>query len=275
VLNPVALLVPAAFVLFGAFIAAQARQPYRRYRTVADVLATPEGLEAAGEVSLLRGPVSVTDPAEPAREPPDGEGDGGPPPALWAWRVRRERSGGEGPSRWQTVDGGLAVGAFSVREDWERVRVDGDWLTDALADELGDPPDPFDADPLYFGDPERDVPLGELNFLNRVLERVGLAGDGGVLSNVEASVSVGGETTSPDRYQWTTVRDGDELVVRGELAEAGDGLVLRGTPATQLVVATGDLDAKADRLRSRARRQVGFGVVVAALGVAAVAAALL
>ncbi|MXR22446.1 hypothetical protein GRX66_18345, partial [Halobacterium sp. PCN9] len=39
--NPVALLVPAAFVLFGAFVASQARQPYRRYRTVADVLATP------------------------------------------------------------------------------------------------------------------------------------------------------------------------------------------------------------------------------------------
>jgi hypothetical protein len=264
------LVVGAVLGLFGLGISAQARKPYSRRMTITEIMSAPEGVQEPGETTILRGPVEVTDPAKPERPPPEEVAEKVTSPALWAWRVRHQEKGGRS-THWETIESGLEIGDFTVQQDWDHVRVDSNWLADEIENTSTQTSDPFEMANLYLGEPESDVPLGELNPLNKLLERLGLTGDGGIITNAEAQVSFGGETTSPDRYQSTIIQDGDELLLRGELTETADGLVLQGTDETPLVIATGDLEQKAQRLRSKALQQGGFGLLLVLLAVATVA----
>lgn len=277
------------FALIGVAVASGARSPSDRYRTLKDLMAADDEPPESGTETTVRGPVDVIEPATPSRDPssfPEADapesataelaalGDGDPP-ALWAWRVREQvDTGGQGAdNRWRTVESGLAVGEFAVRESWERVGVDADAV--AAGPDGDGVEDPLDAGHLFLGDPDVDVPLSEQGPLTRFLERVGIAGEGGRLSDWEFSVSLGRTTLTPDHYQAVVVREGEDLVAHGELVETAGGQELRGTDDSPPVLARGDLDEKLDRMRSRARVQVGaggflvlVGVGVAALGVA-------
>ncbi len=265
-----ATLVPAVvFVLIGAFVVTGARTTYDRYRTLTDVAADTNGLEGTEEETTVRGPLEVTDPATPDRPFP-GDLEDDRPPALWAWRVRRKvRKSGSGSGskyRWKTVESGLAVGEFAVRQDWNHVRIDAASLTEGEGGLLEGPGDPFDATSLYLGEPKIDHPLGELDPVNKRLEKWGLTGENGLFSNLEVTFSFGRKTSTPDRYQATIVRQGEEVVARGELIETDDGPVLRGSEDDPLVLATGDLEERASQLRTTALRNGAVGVVLVLLG---------
>ncbi|WP_226039681.1 hypothetical protein [Natrinema sp. DC36] len=261
----VALVFAGIFILFGGVVLSRAGELSDRSETISELAsAGDERVEPGGEATVS-GPVHVLEPASPARTGP--ESNGGDAPALWAWRVRQKENAPNG-SRWRTAESELAVGEFAVDHSWDRVRVDATTLaTDADGD-------PFDSPELFLGDPETESYLGDLGPVNRFFERTGLAGEDGVVSDLEFNVSVGGKTTMPDKYQATVVRDGDELVVQGELTETADGYVLRGTDETPLVIATGSLEDQREQVRSSVRLRragggvfVGIGLLVAVLAV--------
>jgi hypothetical protein len=261
----IALVVGGVFLLVGGVVLSRASELGGRRETIGELAsAVDERIEPGGEVTI-GGPVHVLEPASPTRTGPDPTG--GDSAALWAWRVRRKENTGNG-SRWRTAESELAVGEFAVDHSWDRVRVDATTLATDADD------DPFDSPGLFLGDPDTESYLGDLGPVNRFLERTGLAGEDGVVSDLEFTVSVGGKTTMPDKYQATVVRDGDELVVRGELTETADGYLLRGTEETPLVVATGSLEEQQEQVHSEVRlRQaaggvlVGLGLFVAVIGV--------
>lgn len=143
---------------------------------------------------------------------------------------------------------------------------DGDWLLNGRDGRQID--DPFDSSSLYLGEPEESVLLGELDPLSRFLKRIGLTGDDGVLSGWEFTISIGRETMTPDRYQATVVREDDELLVRGTLVETADGFAIRGTEQTPLLFATGCLEEKGKRFRTKALRRGVFGLGLILVGVA-------
>ncbi|QRV17167.1 hypothetical protein JMJ58_09970 [Haloterrigena salifodinae] len=258
------LAVAAGFMLFGWMALSSARELSGRQTTIDELESTDEGrLEPGGEATIS-GPVSVVEPASPERTGPESNGTDGA--ALWAWRHRR-KEGGESTNGWETVESELAVGEFTVDHGWDRVRVDAEALS-ARVD------DPFDSSQLFLDEPETDVYLGELDPVNKFLERRGFADEGGIIGDVEVSISAGGKTTMPDKYQATVVRDGDELIVRGDLTETADGYVLRGSDETPLSIAAGDLQSQEDQLRSEVRMRkavsgvfFGLGVFVAILAV--------
>ncbi|ELY65933.1 hypothetical protein [Natrinema versiforme] len=261
----IAVAVAGVFLLFGGIILSRAGELGGRRETIDELAsAGDERVEPGGEATLS-GPVHVREPASPRRTGPEPSEGGSP--AIWAWRVRQKENAGNG-TRWKTADAELAVGEFAVDHSWDRVRVDAT----TLAVQEGD--DPFDSPGLFLGEPETESYLGDLGPVNRFLERTGLAGEDGVVSDLEFTVSVGGETTMPDKYQATVVREGDELVVRGELTETPDGYVLRGTDETPLVIAAGSLEDQREQVRSSVRLRkaaggllVSLGLVVAVLGV--------
>ena len=257
--------VAAACVALGVATAARARRPYERYSTITEITADVESDGGSSGGTTIRGPVHVTDPATPERAPPESADETGAAPALWAWRVRRKfKAGGSkaGSFDWKTVEGGLSVGEFAVERDRERVRV----AADPHALDPDETDDPFDSPRLFLDGPETDVPLGELDPVNKLLERLGLADEGGIVGDAEVTLSVGRNTSTPDRYQASVIREGDELLVRGELAETADGPVLRGTEETPLTIAAGDLEEKGERLRSAAFKHVAFGLALVGVG---------
>src|SRR6056297_228869 len=230
--EPVAVLVGSVFVLVGGIVVQNARTTYDRYETADDLTdASDDGVNETGPTTV-RGRVRVRSPANPDREPPDESVQGEGQPALWAWRVRRRvNEGGEyGGNGWKTIDGGLAVGEFVISHEWDEVRVR---MADVAADQIDDP---FDSASLYLDEPETEVYLGDLDPINRLFEKWGLAGPDGIVSDLEFNVSIGRKTTMPDRYQATVVEDGDELLVRGELQETTEGPIVRGTDDTPLLL---------------------------------------
>ena len=252
-------------VALGVATVARARKPYERYSTITDLTADVDGDEGAGGSTTVRGPVAVTDPATPERTPPEPVDETSAAPALWAWRIRRKfKASGStaGSFNWKTVEGGLSVGVFAVERDRERVRV----IADSLELDPDETDDPFDSQRLFLDGPETDVPLGELDPVNKLLERLGLADEGGIVGGMEVTLSVGRNTSTPDRYQSSVIREGDELLVRGELTETADGPVLQGTEATPLTIAAGDLEEKGERLRSTAFKHVAFGLALVGVG---------
>ncbi|MDF9747195.1 hypothetical protein [Natrinema salsiterrestre] len=261
----IALVVGGVFLLIGGVVLSRASELGDRRETIGELAAAgDERVEPGGEATIS-GPIRVLEPSSPTRTGPDP--NGGDSAALWAWRVRRKENTGNG-SRWRTSESELAVGEFAVDHSWDRVRVDATTLATDADD------DPFDSPELFLGDPDTESYLGDLGPVNRFFERTGLAGEGGIVSDLEFNVSVGGKTSMPDKYQATVVRDGDELVVRGELIETGDGYVLRGTEETPLVVAAGSLEDQRKQVRSEVRLRraaggflVGLGLLVAVLGV--------
>ncbi|QCC59014.1 hypothetical protein NP511_11220 [Natrinema thermotolerans] len=260
-----ALVIAGIFLLFGGVTLSRAGELDDRSETIGELAsASDERVEPGGEATIS-GPVHVLESASPTRTGP--EPNGGESAALWAWRVRQKENTGNG-SRWRTAESELAIGEFAVDQGWDRVRVDATTLaTDADGD-------PFDSPGLFLGDPETESYLGDLDPVNRFLERTGLASEDGVVSDLEFNVSVGGKTTMPDKYQATVVRDGDELVVRGELIETADGYALRGTDETPLAIAAGSLEDQREQVRSSVRLRraaggvfVGVGLLVAVLAV--------
>ncbi|MCU4744348.1 hypothetical protein OB955_23870 [Halobacteria archaeon AArc-m2/3/4] len=267
------LIVAGVFAAFGLHVARSSRSTRERARTAEQLHEHADKLEDGGEGTTAHGPVTVSEPGLPDRMPPaDADANGGDP-ALWAWRVREKRSKNQGGSTWRTTESGLAVGSFSLRQDWQDVTVDGDSLADDAVGVLQGQADPFEAPNCYLGDPEIDEYLGELDPVNKRLEQWGLTGEDGLVSGVEFTISSGRKTMTPDRYQATVVREGDELLVRGELDESGEGSILRGTEEVPMVVAVGDLERRADRIRTKAKRELatGIGIVIVALVIAAVA----
>ena len=113
--------------------------------------------------------------------------------------------------------------------------------------------------------------LGDLDPINRFLERTGLAGPDGVVSDVEVSISVGRQTSMPDRYEATVLGAGDDLLVSGELNEMGDERTIGETDDTPLVLASGDLAQQASTLRSSARRMGAVSALFVVAGAAVIA----
>ena len=237
--------------LLGGLLLSYARRRRERAQQLSG-LVTDGGSQTETGVRTVSGPVEVDSPATPQRRPPEHyDGAESADPALWAWRIRREQA--SGGDHWETVESGLAVGTFDIRDDWDRVRLDAE----SLASETRE--DPFTADDLFLGEPAFECYVEERDGL---LEAV--SGDYGPVEDVEVSISVGSETTTPDKYQATVIRDGDELLARGRVAD-GDPPVLRGDVA----VGVGDLQSRAEKLFSSARRWGAAGAGVIALGIAA------
>lgn len=273
------LLVFAVIVaLFGVFLFGDARKAFNRYARISTLADDRNELHDDEGTTTVRGPVTVSKPAVPDRAPPADADSTDGQPALWAWRIRRKErrgSGKRGRTRWRTVEGGLAVGEFAIRESGEDVRVDAESMQSNDTGLLDGGFDPFEASNLYLGDPEEEIPLGELDPINRRLERWGLTGEDGLLSGWEVTMSIGRQTMTPDRYQATIVREGQELLVHGELDETDETPVLRGTAETPLVVALGDLEETAGRIRSDARKKAAIGVGVLAIAIVIAAAGVL
>jgi len=256
-----ALIIAGIVALFGVLTINSARSTRERARTAEEVGSHADQLRDDGSGTTVRGPVSVSKPGLPDRTPPAEADTNDGDPALWAWRVREKvnRGGNRSGTKWRTADSGIAVGEFSISQEWEDVSIDPDTLGDPDVGVLGGNADPFEAPNCYLGEPEEDVLLGELDPINKRLRKWGLTGDDGVLSGFEFTISSGRKTMNPDRYQATIVRDGDELLVRGELDESGDELVLRGTEAVPMLVAVGDLKQRASNSDSVRERKQPLG----------------
>lgn len=234
--------------LLGGLLLSYARRRRKRAQALSR-LVTDGGSSTTDGARTINGPVEVDSPAEPQRRPPDHhDSDESADPALWAWRIQREKT--TGGDHWETVESGLAVGEFAVRDEWDRVRID--------AESLGEVDDPFSDDRLFLGEPETEVYVEERD---GILEAV--SGDYGPVKDVEVSVSIGSETTTPNKYQATVVRAGDELLARGR-AEGHEPPTLRG----DVEVGIGDLQTRAEGLFSSARRWGLAGAAVLLLGVA-------
>lgn len=261
------LLIVAVSTVIGGLILSSARGHRDRARRLSE-LAGDGGTartDAGATVETVEGPVGVDSPAEPERRPPahyDPDDPADAAPALWAWRVRRERDTDAG-SNWVTVESGLAVGEWTIREDWEHVRVDAERLVD-------DVDDPFAAERLFLGDPEIDVYVEERDGL---LDKLG--GDYGPLEDVEISVGVGTRTTTPNKYQATVIREGDAVLARGHRDERDGEEVLHGGAEGELELAVGALGDRAERLSRAARTRAIVGASVLLLGVGGAAASLL
>lgn len=259
------LLIVAVSALIGGLILSSARSRRDRARRLSELASDGEPeRETESDVETVEGPVGVDAPADPERRPPAHHRPENPDaaPALWAWRVRRERSGDHG-SYWETIESGLAVGEWTIRDEWAHVRVDAERLVD-------DVDDPFAAERLFLGDPEIDVHVEERDGL---LDRLG--GDYGPLEDVEISVGVGGETTTPNKYQATAIREGEAVLARGHLEERDGEQVLHGGDAGGLELAVGALGDRAERLSRAARNRAVVGASVLLLGVAAAVVSLL
>lgn len=260
------LLIVVVSALIGGLILSSARHRRDRARRLSE-LASDGGTarQAAGApVETVEGPVAVDAPAEPERRPPEHHRPDDPDaaaPALWAWRVQRERDT-DGASNWKTIESGIAVGEWTIRDEWEHVRVDAGGLPD---DE-----DPFATDRLFLGDPEIDVYVEERDGL---LDTLG--GDYGPLEDVEISVGVGGKTTTPNKYQATVIREGEAVLARGHLDQRDDGAVLDGGDEGALELGVGALGDRAERLSRAARTRAIVGASVLLLGVGGAAASLL
>ena len=267
------LIVAGVFAAFGLQIARSSRATRKRAQTADDLHAHADRLDDDGEGTTVRGPVTVSEPGLPDRTPPAEADANDGDPALWAWRVRQKRSRKQGGSTWRTADSGLAIGSFSLRQDWQDVTVDPTALIDETTGVLQGETDPFEAPNCYFGEPAVDEYLGELDPINKRLEKWGLTGDDGLLSGFEFTISSGRQTMTPDRYQATVVREDDDLLVRGVLDESGEKPVLRGTEDVPMRVAVGNLEQQAEQLRSTAKRELatGIGIVGIALVIAAIA----
>lgn len=253
VVDQVAILVFAG--LLGGLLLSYARRRRKRAQALSR-LVTDGGSSTADGTRTVNGLVEVDSPAEPQQRPPDHhDSDESADPALWAWRIRRERA--SSGDHWETVESGLAVGEFAVRDDWDRVRIDDE--------SLGEVDDPFSAEHLFLGEPETEVYVEERDGL---LEAV--SGDYGPVEDVEVSISIGSETTTPNKYQATVVRAGDELLARGRAEDGGELPVLRG----DVEIGIGNLQARAEGLFSSARRWGVAGAAVIVLGVAGVVATL-
>ena len=255
--------------VFALITFQSARKSYTRYQTATELIDDSEQLYDENETTTIHGPVSVSEPAIPDRMPPANADTNDDDPAVWAWRVRskeRRGSGKRSKTRWRTTESGLAIGEFTIRQDWEDVAVDANSVPSETPILQGST-DPYEASNWYLGEPEENVLLGERDPINKRLETWGITGDDGVLSGWEFTISFGRQTMTPDRYQATIIRDGDEILIRGMLDETEDQSVLRDTAENPLVVAVGNLDEKADQLRTSARKEaiLGSGLVALAL----------
>ena len=274
----------AILLAIGALLVYTAWRHYQRYRTASRLETDDHGLGEPGSETTVSGRVQVEEPASPERTMPDPP-ENADPPAVWAWRVRRKEARGRGRTgstgrrggsrhRWRTIDGGLATGKFAIESEWEHVSVDTASLIDNDGAVLGEE-DPFEADSLFLDGPQVDVPLGDLDPITAFLTRRGIIGEDGLLGDVELTISFGRSTMTPDHYQATIVRDGEELLASGELTETADGYRLAGTVDTPLVLAAGDLTRTGAKLRRRSLTTavagalfVVAGIVVVGVGIA-------
>jgi len=256
------------FSLLGAVALYTARKTRARSTELTEAIGDHEHAHTDGADTPIKGPVEVTEPAVPERVPPGNAGEDDDSPALWAWRVCRKKHRGDeqSQSRWETIESGLALGDFTVRGSHESIRVDAASLTTDQSGLLHNHDDPFKAENCYFGDPDEDISLGESDPLTKQLQKWGILGEDGLLGDIELTINIGRSTLTPDRYQATVVRDGDELLVRGEVQETQDGTVLRGTTENPPLVATNDYKHTGERIRSTARKQAAVGVVLVLIG---------
>ncbi len=248
--------IPILLLLFALAAFYEAIQSYRRARGVSTVLSRT-GDHQPDETTTVKGPVSITEPVTVEHEPPAEAAHEITRPALVAWRVRRRVGGGKhSTSRWKTVEGGLEAGDFEIREDGGYVHVPGD----ELATDPDGVVDPFDANSYHLGDPQIEVRLGEPDRITKFLERIRLIGDDGLLRNVDATLSVGSRTATPDQYQALWVSEGNDIAVSGERTEGERDPVLR-TSDQSSIIASDNVARRAKKWRYRALSQVGLGVI--------------
>lgn len=279
------LFVGAIFGIIGLVLLAGARNSYQRQQTLA-TLSVDDQPGATGSEATIEGPVEVESSATPTRLPPDGlTAD---QPALWVWRVQRKvkRGGSNSRSRskWVTIESGVAAGEFSIRDEWERIRVDassvemdhshssdqvtGGGLSTPTGSLTANAPDPFNSEHFYLGDPETEVLLGDPPLLQRLVDEY-------LPWDLEVTISVGRQTTNPDRYQATIIKAGDELLAHGLLDESGSEPRLYGTDDTPLFFVDGDPEAKATRHRSKALKKAIVGTISIVIGVGVLATGLI
>ncbi|SEH12357.1 hypothetical protein SAMN04487967_0771 [Natronorubrum sediminis] len=255
-------------ILFGVGALYQSTKSYRQYRAVDGL--TPETTLAAGdggETTAVRGPVALEEPAVLERTPPEDAGIETNRAALVAWRVRRHvrtGSGKSGKSRWRTVDSGIAAGEFAIREHGRYVEIPAECLPGGVEGSF----DPFADSNVHLGEPEHDVRLGKPRLVTKALERLRLIGKNGLLEDTTVSLSIGGTSASPDRYQATVIEDGEELTISGTVADsqADPDSVLEPANEGETALVGGRLDDGGSQLRRRALTQVGIGVIVLAIG---------
>ncbi|MCU4743316.1 hypothetical protein [Natronoglomus mannanivorans] len=236
------LLVGGIIAILGLVFAYRAWTSYQQSQRLTELAADEQ---TSGDT--VEGPIEVSESAEPQRSPPNGVDDGSDgAPALWLWRVRRERKN-TGSSRgnsttWETVESGVAAGSFAIREEWNRINVDASSVTATARDGTGATmsenhssgetfkavDDPFDSDRFYVGEPEIDVPLGEPSLPQRLADEY-------LPFDLNVTLSLGRKTATPDRYQAAVVRDRDELLAHGSLDRSVEPPTLNGTDATPLV----------------------------------------
>lgn len=226
----------------------------------------------------VSGPLEVSKPAEPQRLPPDAVDDNSDGrPALWLWRVRRERKN-TGSSRgssttWETVESGVAAGTFAIRENWDRIEIDASSVATTTHDKArkavsGGPTssedydpanDPFDGEHFYVGKPEIEVALGEPSLPQRVVDKY-------LPFDLNMTLSLGRKTATPDKYEATVIREGDELLARGSLDRNDESATLNGTDRVPLVFVKGDPDQRATQYRHTAYKQLAVGLAFVLLG---------
>lgn len=254
------LMIVGVSALIGGLILSSARSRHSRAQRLSELLTgeTGETTAAGGETRTVKGSVEVDTPAKPGRRPPEHYSPEQPneaTPALWAWRVQREREAEQGSNTWKTIDSGLAVGEFTVRDSWEQIRIDSESVRPEEID------DPFASDHLFLGDPEIDEYVGERNGL---LDRLG--GDYGPLKDIEFTISVGTKTTTPNKYQATVIRDGEEMLARGRVEDwSGEPVLRAGEQGIEIAV--GNLSNRVERMNSAARTRAIVGASVLVLGI--------
>jgi hypothetical protein len=240
-----------------------ARERYLRYTAFRDALAA--STVSRGREPTVSGRLEVDAPATPEQSPPSELDESGSP-GLWAWRVRRKVSAaGQGTrSRWTTAEGGLAVGEISVRRNGGRVVIDHAWLT-GEGGTLDGLVDPFETPFLCVGKPDASLPLGRLDPMTQRLERWAIGGEDGVLNELGFSRPDRGSMT-PDRYQATVLREGDEVAVYGDLDETGERATVRGTDQSPLVLVFGEPESRLAALRGAVFRRAGLGAALLLAG---------
>lgn len=271
------LFVGGIVVVLGLAFGYRAWRSYRQSRRLSSFA---DGRDSG---DVVDGTVEVREPASPQRPgPAEADDDRDAAPALWLWRVRRERaatgSKRAGSTRWETVESGVAAGSFAVRDKWDRIEVDASSVAttpSALSGTTGDREgtvesvdDPFESDRFVVGDPEIDVSLGDPSLPQRLA-------DAYLPVDLDVTLSLGTNTSTPDRYQATVIRDHDELLVRGSLDTSADPPTLTGTETAPLVIVSGNPGQIAATRRRKALTQLAIGIAFALAGAGTVAFAVI
>lgn len=252
-------LVPVGFGAFLSVIAvALAHNAWRSwgdYQTVQRAESDLEEPLTPGAVTTVNGPVRVFEPAVAPEAPFSIEDEHSSRPGVIAWRVReqrRRRSGNSsgGRTRWKTTDGDIILGSIGVEDADGVVTVDPASFPQRDTGLLGGDSDPFEMDNLHLESPQIEADLGT----------------GGPFGDTPLTISAGGFTNTPDRFQATIITEGDPLLIHGELHESNDQYTIRAPDDGSLLVVQGTVDEARNRLKKQLITNTGIALAVFIIG---------